>query len=78
MNHFVDWKQDEKSKNVTNLYTRSLELQQLLQLFQLAAIKYIVSHHPAQIKAEESQHTVVSTALAEGTTVFLKIEGLLG
>ena len=48
MNHFGDWKQDEKSDNVTNLYHRSLELQQLLQLFQPTAIKNIVTHPPAQ------------------------------
>jgi transposase InsO family protein len=50
MNDFWDWKQDEKSDNVTKLYTRSLELQQLLQLFQPTAIKNIVTHPPAQSK----------------------------
>ena len=71
MNHFGDWKTDEKDDQVSNLYKRSLELQQMSQLFQPAALKEnIVKHHPAQIKAQESQHTIVSDTLAEGTTVF--------
>jgi len=78
MNHFGDWKNDEQCDTVSNLFTRSMELQQLLQLFQPAAIANIVGHHPAQIKAQESQHTIVTTVLTPGTTVFLKIEGLLG
>jgi hypothetical protein len=72
MNHFCDRKTDE------NLYKRSLELKQMLQLFQPAALENIVKHHPAQIKAQESQHTIVSDAMAVGTTVFVKIEGILG
>ncbi len=60
------------------LNQRLLELQQLLQLFQPAALQNIIQHHPAQIKAQESQHTVVSDTLTEGTTVFVKVEGLLG
>ena len=47
MNHFGDWKNDEKSDQVLNLYQRSLELQQLLQLFQPAALQNIIQHHPA-------------------------------
>jgi hypothetical protein len=78
MNHFGDWKTDEKDDQVSNLYKRSLELQQMLQLFQPAALENIVKHHPAQIKAQESQHTIVSDALAVVTTVFVKIEGILG
>jgi hypothetical protein len=69
MNHFGDWKNDDQ---VSNLYKRSLELE-MLQLFQLAALENIVKHRPSQIKAQESQHTIVSDALAVGTTVFVKI-----
>jgi len=75
MNHFGDWKNDDKGNQVLNLYQRSIELQQLLQLFQPAALRNIIQHHPAQIKAQENQHTIVSKALTERTTLFVKIEG---
>jgi hypothetical protein len=78
MNHFGDWKNNEKDDQVLNLYQRSIELQQLLQLYQPASLRNFIQHHPAQIKAQESQHTVVSKALTERTTVFVKIEGSLG
>ena len=50
----------------------------MLELFQPAALENIVKHHPAQIKAQESQHTILSDALAVYTTVFVKIEVILG
>jgi hypothetical protein len=39
MKHFGDWKTDEKDDQVSNLYKRSLELQQMLQLFQPEALE---------------------------------------
>jgi hypothetical protein len=51
MNHFGNWKNDDKGNQVLNLYQRSIELQQLLQLFQPAALLNIIQHHPAQIKS---------------------------
>jgi hypothetical protein len=77
MNHFGNWRVQESEYEQMALRYRSEEILKLINLFQPAALRAIEAHHPVQQEAQNSQHRVDHVILQPGTTINLKVEGLL-
>ena len=77
MNHFGDWREQESEDNIVALRFRAEEIQKLINLFQPAALRAIQQNHPVQQESQNNQHRIDDTLLQPGTTIYLKVEGLL-
>ena len=77
MNHFGDWRVQESEDNIVALRFRAEEIQKLINLFQPAALRAIQQNHPVQQESQNHQHRIDDTLLQPGTTIYLKVEGLL-
>lgn len=78
MNQFSNWRQDDASDAIVSLQQRSFEIQKLVNFFQPNALQNIVQHQPIQKEIQNQQHNIRNDSLEKGTTVYVKIEGLLG
>ena len=77
MNYFGDWRVQDFENEIVALRFRAEEIQQLINLFQPAALRAIENHYPVQQKAQINQHLIVDSFLRQGTSIYLKVEGFL-
>jgi hypothetical protein len=77
MNTFGDWRETDSLDEISAIQIRAQKMQQLLHLFQPSALSSIEHHQIIQI-TQNKQHTFDETILEPGTSVYLKVESLLG